>query len=90
MSNVVKTSVFLSCFGGIECDKPYFNNSNSSVENSNDDKFLTTSLLVKCITLLKEDPTKLREGQLQRYLRELKKKQFLDDATYERIYPSGS
>ena len=39
---------------------------------------------------LSEDPTKLREGQLQRYLRELKKKQFLDDATYERIYPSGS
>ena len=39
---------------------------------------------------LSEDLTKLREGQLQRYLRELKKKQFLDDATYERIYPSGS
>ena len=39
---------------------------------------------------LSEDLTKLREGQLQRYLRELKKKQFFDDATYERIYPSGS
>ena len=39
---------------------------------------------------LSEDPTKLHEGQLQRYLRELKKTQFLDDATYERIYPSGS
>ena len=39
---------------------------------------------------LSEDPTKLRKGQLQRYLRELKKKQFLDDVTYERIYPSGS
>ena len=39
---------------------------------------------------LSEDPIKLREGQLQRYLRELKKKQFLDDATYEHIYPSGS
>ena len=39
---------------------------------------------------LSEDPTKLREGQLQRYLRELKKKPILDDATYERIYPSGS
>ena len=37
-----------------------------------------------------EDPAKLRKGQLQRYLRELKKKQFLDDATYERIYQSGS
>ena len=34
---------------------------------------------------LSEDPTKFREGQLQRYLRELKKKQFLDDATYDRI-----
>ena len=30
---------------------------------------------------LSEDLTKLREGQLQRYLTELKKKQFLDDAT---------
>ena len=39
---------------------------------------------------LSEDPTKLRERQLQRYLRELKKKQFLDDVTDERIYPSGS
>ena len=38
---------------------------------------------------LSEDPTKLREGQLQRCLRELKKKQFLDDVTYECIYPSG-
>ena len=37
---------------------------------------------------LSEDLTKLC-GQLQRYLRELKK-QFLDDVTYERIYPSGS
>ena len=42
MSNAVKILVFLSCFGGIECDKPYFNNYNSFVENSNDDKFLTT------------------------------------------------
>ena len=39
---------------------------------------------------LSEDLTKLREGQLQRYLRELKNKQFLDDATYERIYQSDS
>ena len=39
---------------------------------------------------LSEDLTKLREGQLQRYLRELKNKQFLDDATYERIYKSSS
>ena len=39
---------------------------------------------------LSEDLTKLGEGQLQRYLRELKNKQFLDDATYERIYQSGS
>ena len=27
---------------------------------------------------------------MQRYLRELKKQQFLDDVTYDRIYPSGS
>ena len=39
---------------------------------------------------MSEDPAKLRKGQLQRYLRELKKKQFLDDATYGHIYPSGS
>ena len=39
---------------------------------------------------MSEDSTKLREGQLQGYLRELKKKQFLDDVTYERIYSSGS
>ena len=39
---------------------------------------------------LSEDQTKLRKGQLQRYLRELKNKQFLHDATYERIYPLGS
>ena len=53
MSGIVKTSVFLCCFGGMDSDKPYFNNSNSSVENSNDNEFLTTSLLVKGITLLK-------------------------------------
>ena len=34
---------------------------------------------------LSEDPAKFRERQLQRYLRELKKKQFLDDATYDHI-----
>ena len=34
---------------------------------------------------MSEDPLKLRQGQLQRYLREL-----LDDVTYERIYSSGS
>ena len=39
---------------------------------------------------LSQDPVKLHKGQLQRYLREHKKKQFLDDVTYERIYPSGS
>ena len=51
MSNA-KTLAFLSCFGRTECDKPYFNNFNS-VENSNNNKFLTTSLLAKVITLLK-------------------------------------
>ena len=39
---------------------------------------------------LSEDPTQLRDGQLQRYLGELKKKQFLEDVIYEHIYPSGS
>ena len=40
-----------------------------------------------------EDPTKLSEGQLQifaSYLRELKKKQFLDDVAYKHIYLSDS
>lgn len=39
---------------------------------------------------LSQDPVKLEKGQLQRYLREHKKKQFLDNVTYERIYSSGS
>ena len=39
---------------------------------------------------LSEYPTKLRKGQLKRYFREIKKKQFLDDVTYERFCPSGS
>ena len=38
---------------------------------------------------LSEDPKMLLQGQLQRYLRELKKRHFLDAATYDRIYPSG-
>ena len=53
MSKVVKILVFLSCFGGIECAKAYFNNSNYSVQNSNGDQFFTTSSLAKGITLLK-------------------------------------
>ena len=40
---------------------------------------------------LSTDPTHLREGQLQRYLRQLNKsKNFLDKKTYDEIYPSGS
>ena len=53
MPNIVKNLAFLSCFGENECYKTYFNNSNSSVENANGNKFLTTLLLVKGITLLK-------------------------------------
>ena len=40
MTNRVKSSenlVILICFRVIKYDKPYFNNSNSSTENSNDD-----------------------------------------------------
>ena len=36
------------------------------------------------------DPTILREGQLQRFLRTLKNKDFFTDESYDKIYPSGS
>ena len=39
---------------------------------------------------IKEDPTLLREGRLQRLLRKLKKDGHLDSDVYENIYPKGS
>ena len=39
---------------------------------------------------VKEDPTLLREGRLQRLLRKLKKDGCLDNVVYENIYPRGS
>ena len=39
---------------------------------------------------LTSDPTKLREGQLQRYLRKLKNKGYFDESIYDYIYPAGS
>ena len=39
---------------------------------------------------LPSDPTILREGQLQRFLRTLKNKDFFTDDSYDKIYPSGS
>ena len=39
---------------------------------------------------IKEDPTSLREGQLQRFLRKLKTKGHLDSNVYSKIFPSGS
>ena len=39
---------------------------------------------------LKKDPTLLKEGQLQRFIRTLKKQGVFDDNTYENIYPVGS
>ena len=36
------------------------------------------------------DPTLLREGQLQRFLRNLKKNNEIDNIIYDKIYPSGS
>ena len=36
------------------------------------------------------DPTKLREGQLQRYLRKLKSKGYFDESVYDYIHPAGS
>ena len=39
---------------------------------------------------LKNDPTLLREGQLQRFLCNLKKNGEIDNIIYDKIYPSGS
>ena len=39
---------------------------------------------------LSADPTLLREGQLQRFLRKLKNKHFFTKEVYDKIYPSGS
>ena len=39
---------------------------------------------------LPSDPTILREGQLQRFLRTLKNKRLFKDESYDKIYPSGS
>ena len=39
---------------------------------------------------LKNDPTVLREGQLQRFLRNVKKSNKIDNIIYEKVYPSGS
>ena len=39
---------------------------------------------------LKEDVTLKREGQLQRFLRQLKSKGFFNDNNYSNVYPTGS
>ena len=39
---------------------------------------------------LNEDPTLIREGQLQLFLRKIKDKRLFDNNTYKRIYPNGS
>ena len=39
---------------------------------------------------LTSDPTKVREGQLQRYLRKLNTKGYFDQSIYNYIYPAGS
>ena len=39
---------------------------------------------------LTSDPTKLGEGQLQRYLRKLNNKGYFDESIYDYIYPAGS
>ena len=40
--------------------------------------------------VLDEDPTLLRQGQLQRFLLKLKKKGFFTNENYEKVYPRGS
>ena len=37
-----------------------------------------------------EDPTSLREWQLQRFLRKLKNESFFNDDVYKSVYPTGS
>ena len=39
---------------------------------------------------LSSDPTKLRDGQLQSYLRKLNSKGYFDESVYDYIYPVGS
>ena len=39
---------------------------------------------------LKDDPTRKRENHLQRTLRQLKKKGFINNVVYDKIYPIGS
>ena len=38
---------------------------------------------------LTSDPTKLREGQLQRYFRKLNNKGYFDESIYDYVYPAG-
>ena len=40
--------------------------------------------------LLTADPTSLREGQLQRFLRKLTNEGFFDEDVYKKVYPTGS
>ena len=40
--------------------------------------------------LLREDPTSLRKGQLQKFLRKLKNEGFFNDDVYTSVYPTGS
>ena len=55
--------------------------------NSSLNRILSDSTKFKPI---REDPTTLREGRLQRYLRQLKKDGHLDEEIYKTMYPSGS
>ena len=41
----------------------------------------------KCLL---KDPTQIREGKLQRFLRKLRSEGQLDETTYRNIYPTGS
>ena len=40
--------------------------------------------------LLREDPTSLRQGKLQKFLRKLKNEGFFNDDVYTSVYPTGS
>ena len=54
-----------------------------------DNSILTIISYWSKVNKLKNDPTLLTEGQLQRFLRNLKKNGKIDNIFYDKIYPSG-
>ena len=55
-----------------------------------EEKILKLISKVNKFKKVNQDPTRTREGQLQRFLRKVKDKGLFDDNTYKNIYPSSS